>query len=89
MSQMKAKLCIIVGSLFLSGCMKYVYIPVATCPPPPVVVEKPLQVPLLLPSASVEDKLKALTVDYVYLRELKEQYRVLLMGYGEPIIVIK
>jgi hypothetical protein len=69
----------------LSGCTHYVYIPVATCPKPPVIVEKQLMMLGIKDDSPLDDKLKALTSDYAYLYALKNQYKILLEGYSKPV----
>lgn len=78
------ELFLFVVPFLLSGCVKYVYVPVSVCPKPPVVVEQTLKTDTILPSASTDDKLLALVYDVTYLKSLKERYKILLNGYNEP-----
>ena len=75
---------LVLCSFFVNGCVKYVNIPVAICPKPPTIIEESLKTDTLKGNAKTPDILRAFAWDITYLKQLKEQYRVLLQGYDEP-----
>jgi len=77
-------LILIIMALLLSGCpcqVKTVYIPVPTCPPPPVMIMPDLAVDHLPKQPETADGLKALAVDHLKLKAALEQCIINLEGY--------
>ena len=73
----------------ITGCVRYVYIPVAVCPKPPVIKEQGLLSDSLHKDSTTDEMLGAFVRDVVYLEGLKEQYKTLLEGYNEPKLSIE
>lgn len=76
------KTIITLSVILLCGCSpKIVYVPVSSCPAPPVMVMPELAVSHLAGKPDTKDALKALMVDHVTLRGNLEQCLVVLEGY--------
>lgn len=70
-------------SLSLCGCMKYVYVPVWTCPAPTIPQKEALQTKTLDKTADTDTILKAYIYDISYLNGLSEQLYAILRGYSQ------
>lgn len=80
---MKTAMMIIVVAL-LSGCVRYVNVPVSSCTEP-----KPFDLPYLMvdnltTTATTQDKLQAIKVDHGAMRKSLEECKTLLDGYRKP-----
>lgn len=70
--------------LMLPGCacqVKTVYVPVSSCPVPPVITMPELAVDRLAPKPKTEDALKAMLDDHIALKGSLEQCIIALDGY--------
>ena len=65
----------------LSGCVKYVYVPVSTCPVPPVISEPKIMTDTLTSRSSEDDILKYLLHDFLALRSSFDQCSIILNSY--------
>lgn len=71
----------------ISGCYKYVYIPVSTCPEP-VIPEKPI----LRATSDLKDTdsiLKAIIYDYKGLESYAKQLETILLGYKKQDVPVQ
>ena len=82
-------LTVILSVFLLTGCIKTVYVPVSSCPKPPVIKEATLKTDMTPLNASTKAKLKDIVWDMIYLKQLKEQYKTILEGYNTPVVEIK
>lgn len=73
-------------ALLLAGCpcqVKTVYVPVPTCPPPPVIIMPDLAVDRLPGQPETADGLKALAIDHLNLKATLEQCIISLEAYKQ------
>lgn len=80
---MKSRLYLIVYilCLCLTGCIKYVDVPVWVCPEPNIPVKQPLKTGTILKQSSDDEKIKAMIWDVVYLDGYSKQLATILEGY--------
>ncbi len=74
------KLSLLLACFLLTGCIKYVYIPVYSCPEPKIPEKKELKTK----DSGLKDTdaiLKAMVYDILYLDSYSEQLKVILEGY--------
>lgn len=67
--------------LSITGCVKYVNVPVWICPEPVIPDRQPLHVPMLLPNATDEDIIKSMAADILILDGYADQLHEILLGY--------
>jgi hypothetical protein len=70
--------------IVLSGCVKYVDVPVWVCPAPNIPVREQLKTEGDLSKVSDGDKLKAMVWDLIYLKGRTQSLELLLEGYKRP-----
>ena len=81
MRKLSRVLILLTLALSLSGCMKYVYVPVWTCPAPVIPQKEVLQTSTLSKEADTDSILKALIYDIKYLTSYSDQLLSVLNGY--------
>lgn len=83
---MKACAAMILSTVLLAGCggIKTVYIPVSSCPAPPVITMPELAVDRLPKKPATAEGLKALMTDHITLKSTLEQCITILEGYRAP-----
>ena len=70
------------STIWLSGCgLQTVYVPVSSCPAPPVIIMPDLAVSRLPKQPTTPDALKALAEDHITLRGTLQQCIITLDGY--------
>lgn len=67
--------------LSLSGCMKYVYVPVWTCPPANIPQREALKTSTLGKDSDTDSILKAMIYDIRFLTSYSDQLLAILGGY--------
>jgi len=74
---------LLIMAIFLSGCgtVEYVYVPVSSCPAPPVIIMPDLSVNKLSEKPETKEALKALLEDHINLRETLKQCITIVEGY--------
>lgn len=75
---------ILIATLAGAGCTKTVLVPVSSCPAPPPFEVPSLMVDSLTTTATTQDKLQALKIDYGTMKKTIEQCKVLLDAYRKP-----
>lgn len=79
---MKRLTVLLASTIWLTGCgIKTVYVPVSSCPQPPVITMPVLAVTQLPAQPETTATLKALAVDHITLRETLRQCITTLEGY--------
>ena len=74
---------VILSVIILSGCAstRTVYVPVSSCPEPPLVNMPELQVPKLPQPASTDAALKAIAEDYITMKAELNRMIIILDAY--------
>jgi hypothetical protein len=70
----------------LSGCYKYVNMPVWVCPEPKMPVKLGLKTIALPKNSSTEEFFKAVVWDYTYLNGYSKELEITLEGYKKPVV---
>lgn len=79
---MKRLTVLLASTIWLTGCgIKTVYVPVSSCPQPPVITMPVLAVTQLPAQPETTATMKALAVDHITLRETLRQCITTLEGY--------
>ena len=75
-------LCITLTMLMCSGCIKYIYVPVPSCPYGNIPKKEALKTSNLSEQTETKEILRAFAYDIVYLEGYSEQLLKLLEGYN-------
>jgi len=71
--------------LLLSSCVKYVNVPVYSCPTPPAIELPILKTDKLSLQATENEILGAITYDFIKLKKLNQQCTTILQGYSTKV----
>lgn len=72
---------VLILSIFLSGCVKYVDVPVWVCPSPNIPIKEELKSKSITDSSTTDDILRSLLYDVVYQETYIRQLTTILDGY--------
>ena len=75
-------LCITLTMLMCSGCIKYIYVPVPSCPYGEIPKKEALKTSNLSEQTETKEIVRALAYDVVYLNGYSDQLILLLEGYN-------
>jgi len=75
------RLVLIITSLLLASCVKYVDVPIYSCPAPPDTVMPLLKTDQITKQNSTDEKLSAITYDFVNLKKFAQKCIVIINGY--------
>ena len=74
-------LCITLISVLCSGCIKFIYVPVPSCPYGEIPKKEALKTANLSEQTETKEIVRALAYDVVYLNSYSDQLILLLEGY--------